>query len=553
MIMAEPNAAMLYAMALKKKREEQQTTAEKTVGSEQPALSRNSPSGNNAWGTWTQNAPYNRTSAASSETKTVTPEEQWQNAISQAQPMVDPSGVAMTPQNQGYVPPTRMDKFKNFMTDIVYAGSPPDPAMQANPLYQDPNKAFWLGLSQDVADSYMGKMPEGAAMRNVNQAFQANTTAPMKFLQHQSAQLALDQAENRSAGMADFLQSVDDRTDLTDTQKDMIKADPSAFITGQYTIQAAAAKPGADSQKYDSRYQRNKLAYPEKTPTEIHEMTMSSMASGTNVTVDTGMETKEKTASEVMAGLYGEDITSVIKSGRDASANVANYKRMYDLNPEVESFTGEALDKLKRNLRSLGLDFDEDATQMSGTDLFRALGAKNTLKNTALLAGAISEAELDLTSLIDGGQLDLTTKAGRQLVLGLRLGEAMKAAAVSRDFERWFAETGKKIDDEQGAFAMMEAWRESDVIKEHKNIDAFYYLDNRIQREVLEQYGRAILKNTQKDMYAVPDRENGDYALLAFLAPEAGSDPSKDDEVEGTIIEGALYYRNKANTKWMRY
>ena len=520
-------SAFNRAFAAKKQEEEEQ----KTLGGNKPALQPTK-----AWETWARNAPYNRSRPAS-----------------QNQPITNPQNNAANPQNQSMAPPTRMDKFKDFLTNAVYMGSPPDPAIANNPLYQDPNKAFWLGLSQDVADSYMGKMPEGAAMRNVNQAFQDNTTAPMNFLQQQTAQLQLDQAQQQSAGMADFLQSIDDRTDLTEDQKNMIRADPSAFIAGQYTVQAAAAKPSADSQKYDARYLRNQQAYPDKTPTEIHELTMSGMASGTNITVDTGMETKEKTASEVMAGLYGEDITSVIKAGRDASANVANYKRMYDLNPDVESFTGEALDKLKRNLRSLGLDFDEDATQMSGTDLFRALGAKNTLKNTALLAGAISEAELDLTSLIDGGQLDLTTKAGRQLVLGLRLGEAMKAAAVSRDFERWFAETGKEIDNEKGSFAMMEAWRESDVIEKHKNIDAFYYLDSRIQREVLEQYGRAILKNTQKDMYAVPDQENGDYALLGFLAPEEGSDPNKDDEVEGPIIEGALYYRNKANTKWVRY
>ena len=224
-------SAFNRAFAAKKQEEEEQ----KTLGGNKPALQPTK-----AWETWARNAPYNRSRPAS-----------------QNQPITNPQNNAANPQNQSMAPPTRMDRFKDFLTNAVYMGSPPDPAMANNPLYQDPNKAFWLGLSQDVADSYMGKMPEGAAMRNVNQAFQANTTAPMNFLQQQTAQLQLDQAQQQSAGMANFLKNIEEDPAISDQMKAQIMADPSAYLTGQYT------KPGSFASKYGQIEKQVMANYPE--------------------------------------------------------------------------------------------------------------------------------------------------------------------------------------------------------------------------------------------------------------------------------------------------
>ena len=511
-------SAFNRAFAAKKQEEEEQ----KTLGGNKPALSPRS-----SWRTFSDNRQ------AQAERN-----QNWQNAMAQAQPMTDQQGNVMTPQNQGYVPPTRMDKFKDFLTNAVYMGSPPDPAMANNPLYQDPNKAFWLGLSQDVADSYMGKMPEGAAMRNVNQAFQANTTAPMNFLQQQTAQLQLDQAQQQSAGMANFLKNIEEDPAISDQMKAQIMADPSAYLTGQYT------KPGSFASKYGQIEKQVMANYPEfaGNPRAIHEEVMRQIDDGTstNITLDTGQKETAKTVGGALGELAVADVQDMSERGRGARSAAQTYLRMYDLNPEIASMSDSFIDTVRRNVARF-TDLDPDTVaQMGRDDLFNALGAMKTLENTSLLAGAISEAELDLTARISGGDLASTTKEGRQLILAYRMGEELKAAAIYRDFETWYDEEGEKIEAEQGARKMLSAWNQSDYIETHKNVDAFYYVPQRIKDEVLDIYGKAIADSMANSDAMITDGQ----VELVFLEPKEGS--------ETPVVKGAMYYKTKDN-KYKRY
>ena len=394
-------SAFNRAFAAKKQEEEKQ----KTLGGNKPALQPTK-----AWETWARNAPYNRSRPAS-----------------QNQPITNPQNNAANPQNQSMAPPTRMDRFKDFLTNAVYMGAPPNPAMEDNPFYQDPAQKFWLGLSQDVADSYMGKMPEGKAMRGVNEAFEANAAAPMKLLKQKTAELQFDQLQQQSTGMANFLETINKSDELTDTEKNMIKANPAAFITNQYAIAQAQAKPSTDETKYQGRFARNRLYFPDKTDQEIHQMTMDSLGSSTNI----NMYPTNK-AMEGMADYDAESVTEWLKQGDSARDQARKFGMMLQANERLAGggFLSQLSKDFQRELSSVFGISDEQMGTLSAKGLFDAYGAEMTLQATGMLKGAISEKELAIAALVFNSDYAATTQDGRRLVLGTRMAQSHRMAKV---------------------------------------------------------------------------------------------------------------------------